>query len=159
MPENYFAVYGIKQQYLINKQQVEANYLKLQQALHPDNFTRDTHMQKLATQKSAMINAARITLLCDVLRAEHLLELQGNKVATDATLDDKDFLQQQFVWNMQINEAETTLEKQTIQEDLANEFNNLTSQFNQTYNAKCLSDSVDVILKMRFVNKLLTNLG
>lgn len=159
MPENYFVIYGIEQKYLINKQQVEANYLKLQQALHPDNFTRDTYMQTLATQKSAMINSARTALLCDVLRAEHLLELQGKKIAQDATLDDKAFLQQQFIWNMQIHESDTIIEKQTIQADLANEFNNLKTQFDQAYNAKRLSDSVDVILKMRFVKKLLTKLG
>ena len=156
MSYNYFALYGMEPKYVIDKNCVEKNYLKLQQALHPDNFTHRTNIQKLATQQSSRINSARTTLLCDVLRAQHLLALNGHPVTEDIKLNDDHFLKQQFIWHMQMDDAETINEKTYIKEELELELKTLKEKFNTAYLSASFKNAIDLLLKMRFIKKLLS---
>ncbi len=81
---DWFALFGLPQQYDIDLTQLEKQYFTMQQTLHPDRFANKSAQEKLlAVQKTADINQAYETLKSPLLRAEHLLSLHGIAVNTE----------------------------------------------------------------------------
>ncbi len=76
-PHN-FAMFGLECRYDIEREQLERAYLALSAEHHPDRVAgADTRTQRLAMERSSLVNQAYRTLRDPVRRAEYLVKLGG----------------------------------------------------------------------------------
>ena len=107
MPESpdHFALLGLPRSYLLNRQQLEAQYEKLTLEHHPDFFaTAGAEAQRNAEETSARINRAYKTLLSDLARADYLLELYHAGRERDTRALPGGFLQEMFLLQEEVDE-------------------------------------------------------
>ena len=92
---DYFAVLNIKAEFWLDLEELEFNYLKLQQLIHPDKFvTKSKPEQILALKHSVLLNNAYETLKDNLSRSEYLLaqnklfvnQGEGNNINPDLEL-------------------------------------------------------------------------
>ncbi len=74
--EDPFELLGLPRRFDLDRQELQAAYLKRAALLHPDRFT-DPIEQSEAAEKAARLNDARALLADDEKRANALLELLG----------------------------------------------------------------------------------
>jgi len=103
---NYFDVLSVKQQFDLDYQMLEKNYLDLQQKHHPD-LVQDAEGKLLATRYSAILNDAYNSLKNPLLRAEYLLSLQGMILGDnpDAVKPTTDILMESMSLREQLSET------------------------------------------------------
>lgn len=95
---HFFAIFGIDCQHKLDRDGLEQAYLQLSQKHHPDRFAAaDTRTQRVAMERSSLINNAYRTLRDPVRRAEYLVKLGGIDLdstdpATGAPHPDQAFL-------------------------------------------------------------------
>ena len=71
---NFFEIFGLAPNFIVDKNSIEKKYLELQIQHHPDN-NQDVYIQIVVE-----LNQAYKTLLDDLLRAEYLLALYQMKI-------------------------------------------------------------------------------
>ncbi len=93
---NYFEMFQLPAEYVLDKTQLSDVYRELQRVVHPDRFASGTDQERrIAQQKSTLINDAYHVLRDDLRRAQHLLEINGID-STQHALNDPMFLMQQM---------------------------------------------------------------
>ena len=114
LEKNFFKLFDLPQQFNTDAILVKRRFRELQRNFHPDRYIgKSPQEQRLAVQLSAHINTALTTLNDPVLRAEHLLSLQGVEIDHQhSTIKDNAFLFQQ----MEFREA---LEQASIEKDIS----------------------------------------
>ncbi|KAI9501240.1 molecular chaperone [Coemansia spiralis] len=93
----------------IDTSTLRRNFLKIQQLVHPDNFTqapKDIN-RKHARVQSAWVNHAYTTLKDQLLRAHYLLELYNEGIGEDDQITDPEFLMEIMELRDEIEMAET----------------------------------------------------
>lgn len=76
--QNYFELFKIKQDFLIDKQILYENFIELQKLFHPDKQINKSNVEKsVAIKLSQVANKAYDILNDDKKRAEYLLFLTG----------------------------------------------------------------------------------
>lgn len=98
MRKNYFELFGLEPNFLINTSEMANAMRQLLQAVHPDRFARATAQeQMLSMQQTTQINDAFAILKNPVSRAQYLLELKtGHDSSKEVTVKDPIFLMQQL---------------------------------------------------------------
>ena len=114
LEKNFFKLFDLPQQFNTDLIVVKHRFRELQRNFHPDRYIgKSPQEQRLAVQLSAHINTALTTLNDPVLRAKHLLSLQGIEIDhQNSTIKDNAFLFQQ----MEFREA---LEQASIEKDIS----------------------------------------
>ncbi|WP_339778805.1 Fe-S protein assembly co-chaperone HscB [uncultured Thalassospira sp.] len=75
---DHFSRFEIARDFNVDIDAIEIQYLKQQQALHPDRFaTKSAREKALSQQQAASLNDAFETLKNPVLRAEYMLRMAG----------------------------------------------------------------------------------
>ncbi len=79
VPEaDYFACFGIPRSYALDRDLLESRYLEISREVHPDRFAGGSaRQQRLAVERSSLVNQAYRTLRDPVQRAEYLVKLGG----------------------------------------------------------------------------------
>src|SRR3954447_1708563 len=92
---NHFELLGVPARFRVDQDAVERAYRALQAEVHPDRHARgDDADQRLAMQASARVNEAYRALKSPVLRAQHILALNGIDAADERdTALDLEFLE------------------------------------------------------------------
>lgn len=81
---DYFTLFGLPAQYLLDVQALATRFQDLQRQFHPDRFASRPQAEQLAAvQQSATINQAWQTLRNPLSRAEYLLSLHGFDLASE----------------------------------------------------------------------------
>jgi len=95
---NHFELLGVPARFRVDQDAVERAYRALQAEVHPDRHAgSDDADQRLALQASARVNEAYRALKSPVLRAQHLLALNGIDAADERdTALDVEFLERQL---------------------------------------------------------------
>lgn len=76
--QNYFELFSLKPEFLINLTTLEHDYQVQISKFHPDKFvTQNAEKRLTALRNTSLINVAFNTLKSPLLRATYLLELQG----------------------------------------------------------------------------------
>ncbi|KAJ2158597.1 molecular chaperone [Coemansia sp. RSA 552] len=92
----------------IDTAQLRRNFLRLQQAAHPDSFSqREDIERKLAEAQSAWINHAYSTLLDPLQRAHYLLRLGGREIGEEDQVTDPELLMEVMESRTDIEDAKT----------------------------------------------------
>ena len=155
---DYFSLFSIPAQYIVDKTQLSETYRTLQKAFHPDNFVVSSDSEKLkAMQQSTKINDAYETLKDNCLRAQYLLMLAGLDIELEQkTLQDLDFLMQQMQWR-------ETLESFTIDDEeavddfsalISGQVDDLENLIEQQLSNAQLEETANSIRKLKFMLKL-----
>ncbi len=108
LTKNFFEVFGLPQQYEVDRDALASSFRALQAQVHPDRFVNGTDEERrIAMQSTAFLNEANDTLQNERLRARYLLELQGVEFSDETgTTNDQDFLMQQLEIRGLIEDAE-----------------------------------------------------
>lgn len=135
---NYFALFNLPEQFVIDLILLETNFRAIQSASHPDRYVTCISAEKLQSMQTATLaNEAYLTLKNPANRAKYLLAQQGiDAIDEKNTQMPADFLMQQMEWREVMEDAkaaknmsdlenllaEMQLDAKTLQAELANFF-------------------------------------
>ena len=97
-PPDFFALFGLSEDYAIDREALAERYRELQREAHPDRHAHGSDSERLAAvQKAAWINEAYRVLKDPVARARYLLERRGVAIDDEQnTAMDPAFLMEQM---------------------------------------------------------------
>ena len=110
LQSNDFELFGLPQQFALNRAQLDELWKALQREAHPDRFAAEgAAAQRVAMQWSVRINEAYQRLKEPLKRAAYLCELHGAPIrAEDNTAMPAAFLMQQMTWREALDDAQST---------------------------------------------------
>ncbi len=157
--QNHFTLFGIKQTYAINKDELESNYFKLQMQYHPDKMLGKSEEEKMSIIKtSADINEGYAVLTDDVERANHLMELNNVRVNKEKqnTYNPSQAL---LVEQMELRERASDIEsgnenKAELLSHIGAEFLGAQKDFAEFFIKNDLSNAAQAAMKLRYLDKL-----
>lgn len=161
---NPFELFDLPVQFEVDNEKLSANYLSLQKALHPDNFSSGTSAeQRQAMQKSAQLNDALQILKDPVQRAEAMIAIHTGESQDieQKSNNDIEFLMQQMQWREELAQIESAKNDQDL-----TAFTKQIEQENQQF-VKQLAESLEkqewntarqLCDKLRFTKKLMTEI-
>ena len=105
--KNYFELFGLPVDFIVDSAQLAARYRELQRVVHPDRFAKATEQERrLSLQKATMVNEAFQVLRDPLARARYLLALHGIDMDADAsTTRDSGFLMEQIELREELEQA------------------------------------------------------
>ena len=107
LDDNDFALFGLSEQFALDRADLDARWRRLQASVHPDKFAADgAAAQRVAMQWSVRVNEAYRRLREPLTRAAYLCELRGAPIAAERnTAMPADFLMQQMAWREALDDA------------------------------------------------------
>ena len=116
LQSNDFELFGLTQQFALDRSALDARWKELQREAHPDKFAaQGAAAQRVAMQWSVRINETYQRLKDPVKRAAYLCELGGAPIrAEDNTAMPAAFLMQQMSWREELDDARTSEDLEKI---------------------------------------------
>ncbi|MDC2825266.1 Fe-S protein assembly co-chaperone HscB [Rodentibacter pneumotropicus] len=157
---NPFEIFDLPVDFQLDTKALNARYLELQKALHPDNFVAaSVTEQRIAMQKSTEVNDALKTLKDPILRAEaivalHLCEQQDIE---QKSTQDVAFLMQQLQWREQLENVESQKDEQALDAlaaEIRQETQQLLTALSHSIQAQQWDQTTQLCDKLRFTRKL-----
>ena len=107
LEDNDFVLFGLPEQYDLDRADLDARWRRLQSSAHPDRFAAEGGTaQRMAMQWSVRINQAYARLREPLSRAAYLCELRGAPIAANSnTAMPPEFLLQQMAWREALAES------------------------------------------------------
>lgn len=147
---NYFNLFNLNQKFNISAEELENNYLALQQKTHPDNLNGEA--EKMAAAKlSSMVNDGYNILKNDLSRAEYLLKLQNLEVNTDESKIKPS--QELLLEMMELREAEIEGKEVIFSSMIDDSRKKLESLFNSNN----LKEAAQETIKLKYLTKALAD--
>jgi molecular chaperone HscB len=102
--DDYFSIFGLQRQFVVDRADLDARYRKLTRQLHPDRFARaDARERRISLERATRVNDAHRYLKDWRVRAAYLLKLAGTDVfAEGRTFADPEFLEEQLEWREEL---------------------------------------------------------
>ncbi|QAR45272.1 co-chaperone HscB [Kosakonia cowanii] len=156
---DYFTLFGLPAQYLLDTQALATRFQDLQRQFHPDRFASQPQSEQLAAvQHSATINQAWQTLRNPLTRAEYLLSLHGFDLASEQhTVRDTAFLMEQLELREELDEiaqAEDAARLEAFQAHIKGMYDARHQQMVEQLDAQAWETAADTVRKLRFLDKL-----
>ena len=132
---NYFELFGLQPNFNLDIPTLEANYIKLQQHIHPDNFAAADDLQRnLAAAQTARINQGYATLMDPIKRARYLLLLwAGVDALGEQTINNNAFLMEQMEWREALEGVHTKQEADRMTDAIETKLDECGTQFAQIW--------------------------
>ncbi len=107
LQDNDFVLFGLPEQFALDRADLDARWRKLQGSAHPDKFAAEgAAAQRMAMQWSVRINEAYRRLREPLSRASYLCELRGAPIDAERnTAMPAAFLLQQMGWRESLDDA------------------------------------------------------
>ncbi|MBD1573603.1 co-chaperone HscB [Vibrio sp. S17_S38] len=157
---NHFELFGLPNQFDLDKNHLSEKFRDLQKQFHPDKFAAASERDRLmSVQKAAEINDAYQTLKTPIERAEYLLSLYGVHIRGEhQTMSDPLFLMEQ----MELRETLEDISHLNDPNDALLEFDHKIQSMYQQHiellQQQLVSEEWDIaadsVRKLKFVNKL-----
>ena len=156
---NYFELFGIPQQFVLDLEILDAVYKTLMMQCHPDKVAAKTDFEKKqAVMMAAMINDAYRTLKHPLDRASYLLRLKGVEAEkNEQARFSPEFLMEQMLWRERLEEGIQAQDKEdlnNLQQEVTLSYQQLLSDLSQSLDLKNDDQAVLLIGKGRFLNKI-----
>lgn len=165
---NFFALFGLPEQFHLDKNHLADVYKSLAQVTHPDKFSTQSEQQKLlAVQKSAQVNDGYNVLKHPLSRAEHMLELRGLSLQHETkTLQEPAFLMQQMEWREELEDAQHATEPMVALETLEETLQAQTKKHYELLEGYLVNDdekgnenAASEVRKLKFMHKLMAEIA
>jgi molecular chaperone HscB len=162
MSDNYFKIFDIDEpKFSIDKDSLEAKFIKLQQQYHPDKAKSDD-VRLIFVKKSSDINNAYEVISDDVSRATYLLGLKNIRVNQEK---DNNYAPNQENLVMQMELREEIFDNSNDLNDLKNylkevkeKFNQSTEKFESFYSEEDFENASQQAMKMQYLKKLIADI-
>jgi molecular chaperone HscB len=161
--KNYFELFSLPENYVIDGGDLTERYRDLQRVVHPDRFASGSDQERrLSMQASTLINEAFQTLKDPMLRARYLLSLHGVEIdAGTKSTQDMEFLMEQMELREELAEARDKPDPFAVVANIMSGIGQrikmlgekLTAQF-ESATPEHLEQAKDIVLKMQFLQKL-----
>jgi molecular chaperone HscB len=159
--KNYFELFGLPVQFTVDSSQLASAFRGLQAQHHPDRFASESdEARRIAQQVTSFINTAQETLKSNRLRARYLLSLSEVDFDDERdTTSDMMFLMSQMerreVLEQVPNAADPFDAIDALSKDVKAENKSLEQAFEVAYGAGDLDEAKQVVLKLKFFERLL----
>ncbi len=161
---SYFELFGLPVSFDVDTGQLEQRYLKLQKQFHPDRYSdKPAQDQRLAMQYIADINQAYSALKDPLLRAQHLLSLEGVDASHETSVTrDVDFLMEQMTLREALGEVREASDPfaalSELEQQATESYSELQQAFATSYGRKAHEESLASLARMQFFSKLLAEI-
>jgi len=164
LTQNYFKLFALEIQFEVDTSALSHAFLTLQGQWHPDRFASSSDKERrISMQNTSFINSAYTVLTTPRLRARYLLELSNVSFNDEIeTSRDPVFLMQQMEVRESIEDvvdAKEPLEAlDEIKANIKQHTQQLEQSFQQYYIDTHLDKAKDVVLKMRFMERIFSEI-
>jgi molecular chaperone HscB len=121
LQDNDFVLFGLPEQFKLDRTDLDARWRKLQASAHPDKFASEgAAARRIAMQWSVRINEAYRRLREPLTRAAYLCELRGAPINAERnTAMPPSFLMHQMQWREALDAADGEPSVTALQHDVA----------------------------------------
>ena len=156
---DYFRLFDFPRRYFLDTAELQARYRRLQQQLHPDRFAGGTpREQRLALQRTGLVNRAFQVLQSPVERARHLLECAGLHIDPEqTTAADPEFLMRQIEVREQLarqRQQGDTASLEALAQQADADFSSRAQAFAAAIEGGAWEEAGALFLKMQFLARL-----
>ncbi|MDD4928388.1 MAG: Fe-S protein assembly co-chaperone HscB [Gallionella sp.] len=160
LSENYFQLFGLTPSFEVDAARLESAFRALQGQVHPD---KSAHLsdadQRLAMQRSTLVNEAYQTLKHPIRRARYLLSQHGVDTQEETnTVMPVDFLIEQMEWREAVADAARSRDAAALEEldaRMKTDTRELERQLAVKIDAaRDYVAAADMVRKLRFMEKL-----
>ena len=155
---NYFQLFAIEQQFNIDKELLEREYLKLQKMLHPDLFMQKTNFEQILAKKhSIILNKAYQILEDDLSRSIYILSLDNiiiNSESDDNVRTNAEILSEMFEIREKIEDLENKDLLRTIFKEAAQTIETTYNDLAKAHKQKQLQDAAQLSIKLKYYSQI-----
>lgn len=152
----YFEALGMPLEFELDAGTLEKNYHQKQRECHPDQFANCSREEKLrATEESAFLNEAFLTLKSPLLRGKYLLRLQKNE---EESVTDPVFLMEVLEQREKIESLITTPDLQREAERLENNIKILEAELKNHFKNNSYKEAADILIKLQYQTQALQDI-
>ena len=160
--KNHFHILGLAESFALDIPALEQCYFRKQQEFHPDRQAGKGAAEKQrAILMSMEINQAYQTLKNPLLRAQHLLELQGIKVNTDGQDSIKptpELLMEMMTLREEVAECQNLAGWEKLQQHGQREWDALLALLQQSFESADYPNASLQTIRLRYLEKFLEEL-
>lgn len=152
--KNYFAIFNLPTDFIIDKNLLEQKFLQLQQQFHPDQNNVE------AIDFSIILNNAYATLNDDFLRAQYLLLLKNIDIDDDENIIKPEQSTLEYILQLQEDIACCyDLSKLNIlYQDIHHQITDLLENFSKYYFNNDLNFATQLLIKAKYLTKSLNDI-
>ncbi|CAG9762400.1 unnamed protein product [Ceutorhynchus assimilis] len=153
--ENYFRLLNLDEKFDIDTKELRNKYRALQSHLHPDKFTnKSKEEQSISANYSSLVNKAYSNLQVPLKRAEHLLQLKGDKLGEEQTLDDPEFLMEMMELNEELDNISDIEELKKFNIKNKNQLEIIAKSIDECFRKNDLKQAKAFVIKMKYYSSL-----
>ena len=151
---SYFQIFKLNESFDIKVKDFKPYYIKLQSLLHPDKFVSSSQLEKdYSTTQSALINKAYKILSEPIKRGLYMLKLHGYELdseTVESTGERNDLLQDIFMLNFEIEEAESEEELKELYKQVNKDIDFDTQMTSEAFMKKDYIKAKDCLVKLKY---------
>lgn len=143
---NPFTFFNLDISIFINQAELQANYQRILESLHPDNYAQeDNFMRDSAAKLSSFANDAYQTLQDPIKKCLAAISAKGWRAPTDNTIQDVNLLQEM----MELQEMAAS------GQSLQNFYDDALVQFENSLQTTSENNALQAFSRLSFLNRLL----
>jgi molecular chaperone HscB len=157
---DFFGLFGLTPAFRLDESTLDSAYREVQAQVHPDRYAHLSDTEKrVSMQWATRVNEAYRTLRTPLLRACHLLELNGVDPGLETnTAMSPAFLMEQLEWREAVQEAraaEDVGELETLHQRLRQESRGLVGALAAALDERqAFEEAAELVRRMKFLEKL-----
>lgn len=149
--QNYYDLFDLKFQFLINKTDLSKKFKHLQSQLHPDKFsTKNQEEQAISETYSSHLNKAYSILQNPLERGIYLLSLQNISIDEDSPGTDQKLLMEVLMLNEELDDASTKEELESLHTKVRSTIDDLIEKINSSFEKKDFIRAKELLIKMKY---------